>query len=112
MAIQSFFKDVSYGENVTITVMSNDEISKEVRIVFKTGQEMSEHKAPFPISVMTLKGSIAFAYDDESLVLESGDMIKLDAHVVHALKAREDSIVQLTLNKNDTIKRVEGVETH
>ena len=112
MAIHKFLEDVTYNENgPAITVMSNDEASKEVRIVFKAGQLMKKHNAPYPISVLTLQGAIDFGYEDTSVILKSGDMIKLGAKVMHDLTATEDSIVILSLSKGDTIERVASVET-
>jgi len=112
MSIQRFLENVSYNEDgVAVTVMSSDEVSKEIRIVFKAGQVMEKHNAPYPISVMTLKGSIKFGYDGTSVVLGEGDMIKLDASVMHDLLAEKDSVVQLTLSQMDTIARVESVRT-
>jgi quercetin dioxygenase-like cupin family protein len=110
MSVLNFFKDVTYGEErVAVTVMNESESSKDIRIVFKSGQAMKQHSAPYPISVTTLKGSIEFGYDGKVTTLAAGDMIKLDASVMHSLDANEDSIVLLQLSKNDTIARVESV---
>ena len=110
MSIQRFLKDYSYNDSsVNVDVLSNDEISKDIRIVFKNRQIMKEHQAPFPISVMVLKGAIQFTYGDKSVRLDPGDEIKLGASVVHELLAKDDSVVKLTLSKKDRISRVEGV---
>lgn len=110
MSTIKFLDNISFkDEGVAITVFENNDITKEIRICFKKDQIMKEHKAPYPISVMTIKGSIEFGVEDKSVTLNTGDVINLDANVVHELKALEESIVRLTLSKNDSIKRVEGV---
>lgn len=38
--------------------------------------------------------------------LLSGDMIYFDANVPHSLEAYEESVIRLTLSKNDSAKRV------
>ena len=110
MLIINFLDDVTYSDSgVSVSVLANDSRAKEIRITFKSGQQMKEHSAPFPISVMILDGSIDFGVEGVQHRLNRGDLIKLDASVVHELLAIEDAVVQLTLSKHDTIKRVEGV---
>ena len=112
MSVIHFLENIMYNDDrVAVTVMDESANSKDIRIVFKKGQEMKEHNAPYPISVLVLQGSIEFGYDDTSILLNTGDMIKLDASVMHSLFANEESVVLLQLSKQDTIKRVEGVIT-
>ena len=113
MAVAKFLENVSYKDGgVAVSVLLDDELSKEIRICFKKGQVMDAHQAPYAISVMTLQGSIQFGVDGAMVTLAAGDVINLGASVVHSLEATEDSVVRLTLNKADTIKRVSLVGTH
>ena len=112
MAVARFLQGVSYQDGgVAVSVLLDDELSKEIRICFKKGQLMEAHQAPYAISVMTIAGSIEFGVDGEMVTLDAGDIINLSASVVHSLEATEDSVVRLTLNKADTIKRVSLVGT-
>ena len=70
---------------------------------------MKEHKTKFPIAVMTLRGSIEFTVGDKMFLLNAGDVITLEGNVMHELKAREESVVRLSLHKGDTVDRVKGV---
>lgn len=104
----SFYKDISFSEkSVAISPMLDSSTSKEIRIAFKKGQSMKAHKTKFPITVMTLRGSIEFTVSEETYILDAGDIIALEGNIVHALYAQEESIVKLSLHKEDTVKRVE-----
>ncbi len=110
MKTASLRKELIYNETkVAINVMMETETSKEIRILFKKGQVMKEHKAGFPITVAIHQGSIAFGANGDKMSLKTGDLIYLDANVPHDLLAEEDSIVRLTLSKFDKIERVKKV---
>ena len=106
----SFFTNLNFSdESVVITPMLDSDFGKEIRIAFKSGQVMKEHKTKFPIAVMTLKGSIEFGIGEKTFVLNTGDVITLEGNVMHELKATEESVVRLSLHKGDNIARVKGV---
>ena len=106
----SFYKDLEFSDkSVVITPMLDSSFAKEIRIAFKDGQIMKEHKTKFPITVMTLRGCIEFGVDGEMFVLKEGDVISLEGNVVHKLKATIESVVRLTLHKGDTVDGVMGV---
>lgn len=83
--------------------------SKEIQILMKEGQLMKSHKAPFPIIVHLLRGSIDFGLENETQRLATGDILSLDANIPHDLKALEDSVVRLSLSKEDKANRVKAV---
>ncbi len=109
--IISFYDDLQYEEQTkpAIKVMVKTPYAKEIRIVFRKGQEMKEHKAPFPIIVQVLEGAIDFGVEKERILLKRGMMLSLEGHIPHDLIAEEDSIVRLSLNLQDTTQRVESV---
>lgn len=106
----SFYKDLEFSdESVVISPLLSSDFGKEIRIAFKEGQIMKEHKTKFPITVMTLRGSIAFGVGDETYILDEGEVIALEGNVMHELKALKESVVRLSLHKGDTVERVKGV---
>ena len=101
--------NLEYGDKVQITPLFETQSSKEIRVVFKEGQVMKDHKTSFPISVEIFEGEIDFGVGEVLYTLIKGDIVSLDASVVHNLKANKDSIVRLTLSKADSVSRVQGV---
>lgn len=110
MKTESFNEHVDYNDDRIVTkVILESSFSKEIRILLKSGQIMKEHKAPFPIIVHILEGEIDFGVQGEINLLKKGAIITLEGNIPHDLKAREDSIVRLTLSKLDNAARVEQV---
>ena len=70
---------------------------------------MKEHRAPFPIIVHMIQGEIQFGVEGEKSLLTEGDILSLDANVPHDLVAKADSVVRLTLSKDDSHQRVQDV---
>ncbi|MBN7288602.1 MULTISPECIES: cupin domain-containing protein [Campylobacter] len=79
---------------------------KEIRINLQKGSEMKEHRAPGEIMVQVLSGKIEFSVKEDSITLDALDMVSLKANVPHSLLALQDSIVRLSLSKNDDVSRV------
>lgn len=110
MLVASLFDNISYAENhPTAQVLIHTDYCKEIRILFKSGQEMKAHKAPYPIIIEIVDGEIDFMAGGENHLLSKGTLVSLEGHIVHSLKATKDSIVRLSLYKNDQIDRVQEV---
>jgi len=106
----SFNENVNFNDKKIVTqVLLETSFSKEIRIILKKGQLMKEHKAPFPIIVHMVEGSVDFGVKGTIHMLKQGDMITLAANIPHDLSAKSDSIVRLTLSKLDAAERVEKV---
>ncbi len=110
MKVASLVTSLEYNETrPAVQVLMETDSSKEIRIAFKKGQIMKEHKTPFPIVVEIFEGAIDFGVHDTIYNLKKGDLVALDGNVPHNLKAIDNSIVRLSLNTLDSVKRVEGV---
>lgn len=102
----AFLKDTHFGEKVEIKKMFETPFSKEIRICMAVGNSMKEHTAPEAITILILQGRVRIDSMQESVELTCGDMVCFDAKVPHSLEALEQSVVRLTLSKNDSAKRV------
>lgn len=110
MKIHSFTTDLVFDtERIQTKVILETSFSKEIRIALSKGQLMKEHKAPFPIVIHVLQGSINLGTEGEIQEMNTGDLITLDANVPHDLKANENAVIRLTLSKLDKVERVLGV---
>lgn len=110
MQLTSLLKDLTYGDKTpVITKLIENDATKEIRIVFKKGQEMKEHKTKFPITVEIFEGKIGFGINNVAHILKKGDIVSLAPNVSHNLIASENSIVRLSLSKNDSVQRVQKV---
>lgn len=102
--------NMAFGEHKpAVTVLMDTASGKEIRIVFRAGQEMKAHQAPFPIVVEVVDGLIDFGVSGAIHVLDKGMLIALDADVPHSLVAQQDSVVRLSLHKADKLARLEEV---
>ena len=110
MQITSLYDQIQYDEQrPALRIMIDNEHIKEIRIVFKAGQEMKEHKTKFPIVIQIVEGQIDFGVEGRRVQLPKGSLIALEGNVPHDLKAVEDSIVRLSLSKHDAVSRVAQV---
>jgi len=110
MKTSSLIKSVEYNEDKpSISVLFETENTKEIRIVFRKGQAMKNHQTAFPIIVEIFEGEIDFDVRGETHRLQKGDLVALEGNVQHNLLAKADSIVRLTLSKQDKAKRVRDV---
>ncbi|HLV42738.1 MAG TPA: cupin domain-containing protein [Brumimicrobium sp.] len=112
MVNNSFYNDFVFTDDkVKVSVVLETSFSREIRIAFKEGQVMKEHKTAFPIVVHLLEGAIEFGVEGEKHQLKKGDILTLEGDVPHDLLAKEESIVRLTLSKLDNPDRVKKVAT-
>ncbi|MBN2721815.1 MAG: cupin domain-containing protein [Campylobacterales bacterium] len=102
----SFFENIYFDATPQITKMLETPTSKEIRICMAKGNIMKEHTAPGAITIMVLSGEVNIGSNDKNITVQDGEMIYFDAKVPHSLEAKEESIIRLTLSKNDTAQRV------
>ncbi|NME72638.1 cupin domain-containing protein [Flammeovirga aprica] len=110
MKTASLFENLEFNESKPlITVLFETNFTKEIRIAMAKGTVMKEHKTSFPIVVEMVEGNVDFGVENKNLALQKGDILALDGNVPHDLKATENSVIRLTLTKQDSSERVEGV---
>src|SRR5690606_36977769 len=110
MDITSLYdKLIFHDDKPTIAVMIDHDHTKQIRIAFKSGHEMKEHKTMFPIVIQIGEGQIDFGVEGRRVQLPKGSLIAFEGNVPHDLKAMEDSVVRLSLSKHDAVSRVAQV---
>ncbi|BDD06932.1 cupin [Aureibacter tunicatorum] len=106
----SLIKNLEYNDNKpAVSLLFENEVSKEVRILMKSGQIMKEHKTSYQITVELFEGKIEFGVNGKIKVIEKGDILSLASNTPHDLRALENSIIRLSLSKNDFVNRVKDV---
>jgi quercetin dioxygenase-like cupin family protein len=68
-----------------------------VLTVLNAGMHLSKHTAPGPISVLVLKGRIAFTAHGQRLELGPHCLVTLPTHVPHEVEALEESAILITI---------------
>ena len=68
-----------------------------IRIVLLAGKSMPLHQVVGEITVQCLEGAIEFRAGTQNHLMRTGDFLHLDGSVPHALSAREDSSVLVTI---------------
>ena len=110
MKINSFNNNLEFdAKRVQTKVILETPFSKEIRILLKEGQLMKEHKAPHAILIHLLNGTIELGVKGKVMLMNSGDIIALEAGILHDLVARTNSSIRLTLSKQDSADRLKEV---
>jgi len=84
------------GDRNSVTIFKS-ETMRIVLLGLHEHAELKAHKANGVISVQVLEGKIEFATADRISTLEKGQMIALQANVVHSVTALSESFFLLTL---------------
>jgi len=79
---------VSYQDGAVVSrIIVKREAGNVTLFAFDTGQELSEHTAPYDALVQVLDGEAAITVAGRPYRVRAGEMILMPAHQPHALKA-------------------------
>ncbi len=93
---------VSYQEGSVVSrQITKEEAGNVTLFVFDTGQELSEHRAPYDALVHLLDGEAEVRISGKPYVLAAGDAIIMPANAPHALKALQRFKMLLTMIRSD-----------
>ncbi len=84
------------GETKTYTLFKSDDI-EVIRLILPAGKIIPEHKAPGAITVQCIEGEVDFTACGRTETLAGGQMLYLKTAEPHALQARQDSSVLVTI---------------
>ena len=83
------------GDRPKITVLHRGDSETVIRLAFRAGQSMPDHKAAHPIVVLGQAGTIEFTVEGVTSELVPGTAIRVSARVPHGLVARTDATATL-----------------
>lgn len=89
------------GSIVSRTIIDRDSGSITL-FAFDKGQQLSEHTTPFDALVFVLEGHMEIQITDTSHDLRAGEMIIMPANKPHAVKAKKQCKMLLTMIQGET----------
>lgn len=78
-------------------VLHRDDRLRLVAFAFDTGQELTEHTASVPAVVQVVSGRIEMTLAGDTVTMEPGAWLRMDAHLAHSLVALEPTVLILTM---------------
>lgn len=81
---------------VSSTVLKAEGV-RVVMFAFDEGQELSEHTAAVPVLLQVLSGRLTVTASGRTVDLLPGGLVHLPTRLVHAVRAVEPTVLQLTL---------------
>ena len=79
--------------------LHSDEKSKVILFGFAPGQELSAHTAPFPATLMFLKGDATLKLGADDQNATAGTFVFMTPNLQHGIKAKTDVVLLLTMIK-------------
>ncbi len=91
---------VEYSENSTVSkIITRNDKGNLTLFAFDKGQNLSEHTAPFDAIVQILEGTGHIIIDKKEYVVNEGQIIIMPADIPHAVEARSQFKMLLTMIK-------------
>ncbi len=78
------------------TIRRDDQV-KVVLFGFAGGQELSQHTASVPAIIEIIQGQVRVTLDGDEKELQAGSWVYMEANVPHAVYARGDAVMLLTM---------------
>jgi quercetin dioxygenase-like cupin family protein len=96
--IESLVKSIEIPKDGTLSrTLHRDNAVKVVLFGFAGGQELSQHTAAVPAFIEILQGEVRVTLDGDEKELSSGSWVFMNANVPHAVYARTDAVMLLTM---------------
>ena len=89
---------VQYAEGSIVSrVIGKSPAGTLTLFAFDAGQDLSEHTAPFDAYVYVLEGTVELVIGGKPVRASAGQMVRMPAHVPHAVRAVERFKMLLTM---------------
>jgi quercetin dioxygenase-like cupin family protein len=96
--VPNLLKEVEIPKDGTLSrTIHRDNYVKVVLFGFAGGQELSQHTAAVPAIIEILQGDARVNLDGEEKELSAGSWVFMEANLPHAIYARTDMIMLLTM---------------
>ena len=94
-------QSVEYAEGSIVSkIISRNDAGNITLFAFDQGQQLSEHTAPFDALVQVVEGQALIRINTDEHLLSAGDIIVMPAHIPHAVEARGQFKMLLTMLKS------------
>ena len=80
--------------------LQNDDRTKVILFGFAAGQELAAHTAPFPATLIFLKGEANLKLGGEEQQATEGTFVYMPPNLEHGIKAQSEVVMLLTMIKN------------
>jgi quercetin dioxygenase-like cupin family protein len=80
-----------------VQVLSDLGSARVVLIAFRAGQQLTEHRSPGQVLMQALRGRVTIETPADSVRLQAGLLLRLDAGIPHSVIARTDALMLLTI---------------
>jgi quercetin dioxygenase-like cupin family protein len=98
VVIENLLQEVEIPKDGTLSrTLHRDDRVKIVLFGFAGGQELSQHTAAVPAIFEIVRGEARITLDGEEKELAAGSWVFMDANLPHAVYARTDVVMLLTM---------------
>ena len=96
--VENLLEEIEIPRDGTLSrTIHRDDFVKIVLFGFAGGQELSQHTATVPAVIEILQGDARVALDGEEKELSAGSWVYMEAKLPHAIYARTDVVMLLTM---------------
>ena len=85
------------ASGIASRVLARSAAGNVTLFAFDEGEELSEHTAPFDALLLVLAGAFDLTVGGTPVAAGAGSIVRLPAHVPHAVRAREPSRMLLVM---------------
>jgi len=79
--------------------LQNDDRTKLILFAFSAGQELSAHTAPFPATLVFLRGQAVLKLGNDDQQAREGTFVYMPPNLEHGIRAQSEVVLLLTMVK-------------
>lgn len=89
-------------DGIVSRAIYNDDDVRVVHFSFATGQQLSDHTAPMPVTLEVVEGEATITLGDDVIEGRPGTWLHMPANTPHSVVARTPLVLLLTLLKHSS----------